>query len=66
MNETRYFEDDCYALLHRLICPILGESWVTGTTDHWCGEKPSGWRQLCCWNWGGIYQTTFNGIEKVK
>ncbi len=62
--ETRYFEDDCYALFHTLICPMYG-TWVTGTTNRWCCEKPSGWQTLCCWNWGGTFQMSVNGIEKI-
>ena len=30
---------------------------VTGTTHRYCVERPSGWRELCCWNWGGTLTT---------
>lgn len=30
---------------------------VTGTNKHWCCERPAGWRELLCWNWGGTLTT---------
>ena len=54
MNQTLLFENEVDALLHELMCPMAGCSWLTGTGKHWTNDNPSGWRELLCWNWGGV------------
>lgn len=41
---------------------------VTGAGKHWCCERPSGWRELLCWNWGGTLTTEddFDTIVQVQ
>lgn len=48
------FEDSLSRTLYIFLMPSVK---VTGTTDKWCVEQPAGWRQLCCWNWGGVMTT---------
>lgn len=48
------FEDSLSRTFYIFLMPAPK---VTGTTDKWCVEQPAGWRQLCCWNWGGIMTT---------